>query len=152
MELEEDKRNLIHREIDKFRDTYKKYDEEEEKRNKDDDKSRDKRRYDDPGRTQRGLKNKYRDRNRRSQSIEGNFDHSKSPIDEEKLLIKRHQEKINREKEISYQRRLKDWELRERRKFKDYEKAKYREYETKEDQEIERQKLKQFLQDYNDDK
>ncbi|XP_017487215.1 PREDICTED: RNA-binding protein 25-like [Rhagoletis zephyria] len=66
--------------------------------------------------------------------------------------MRRRKDKITREKEVAYQRRLRDWESREKRKAKDYERESINEARIKEEEEIEKQKLKQFLQDYDDDK
>ncbi|KAI7690066.1 hypothetical protein SSS_02258 [Sarcoptes scabiei] len=175
MDIEDDKRNLIHREIDKFRDTYKKYDEEkeEEKRKKEEEKSRRidrkdreskrsrSRDRDDRNRSNRDRKNRDREKDRRSDrhdrrspSFEEELerDRSESPVDEEELFFRRKRQEQIREKEISYQRRLRDWESREKRKAKDYSKERQKEIKLKKEEEIERQKLKQFLQDYDDDK
>lgn len=66
--------------------------------------------------------------------------------------MKRRKDKITREKEVAYQRRLRDWESREKRKSKDYDRDSLKESRRKEEEEIEKLKLKQFLQDYDDDK
>nr|XP_027199429.1 RNA-binding protein 25-like [Dermatophagoides pteronyssinus] len=174
MDIEDDKRNLIHREIDKFRDTYKKYDEEkeEEKRKKEEERTR---RSDRRGDSKKRSRSRDRDgdsrsrrkggsskddrdrrnRDRRSSSYELETlerDRSQSPVDEEESLIRRRRQEQNREKEISYQRRLRDWESREKRKAREYERERQKELRRKKEEEIEKQKLKQFLQDYDDSK
>ncbi|KAI2805704.1 putative RNA-binding protein 25 [Blomia tropicalis] len=163
LDMEDEKRSLIHREIDKFRDTYKKYDEEkeEEKRKKEEDRAK---RSDRSAKDETRSRSKDQDerrlrlgrdrRTRRSntQSPDIDRDRSGSPLDEEEILLKRRNEKMLREKEQSYQRRLRNWESRERRKAKENEKEREKEIRRKEEEEIERLKLKQFLQDYDDER
>lgn len=61
-------------------------------------------------------------------------------------------EKKAREKEAAYQERLRNWELRERRKIKDYEKEKEKELNKEEEREKEAKRLKEFLEDYDDER
>lgn len=57
-----------------------------------------------------------------------------------------------REKEAAYQERLRAWEGRERRKAKDYDKEKERERCREEEREREAKRLKEFLEDYDDER
>lgn len=57
-----------------------------------------------------------------------------------------------REKEASYQRRLREWELRESRKAKEYEREKHKEEKIKGEEEKETRRLKEFLEDYDDER
>lgn len=61
-------------------------------------------------------------------------------------------EKKAREKEAAYQERLRNWEMRERRRNKDYEKEKERELNREEEREKEAKRLKEFLEDYDDER
>ena len=56
------------------------------------------------------------------------------------------------EKERSYQERLKKWETRENKMARQYENDKQKEVRKKEDEEREALKLREFLEDYDDDK
>lgn len=51
---------------------------------------------------------------------------------------------------MCYQRHLRDWEAREKRKTKEYLRERQKEARRKEEEEKEKKKLKQFLQDYDD--
>ena len=53
---------------------------------------------------------------------------------------------------IFFQERLRDWEARERRKAKEHEKEKERERLKEEDREREAKRLKEFLEDYDDER
>lgn len=61
-------------------------------------------------------------------------------------------EKRAREKEVAYQERLRNWEIRERRKAKEYERENERERCRDEEREREAKRLKEFLEDYEDDR
>lgn len=61
-------------------------------------------------------------------------------------------EKKAREKEAAYQERLRNWEMRERRKIKEYEKEKEKELSKEEEREKEAKRLKEFLEDYDDER
>lgn len=146
LDMEDDKRNLIHREIDKFRDTYKKYDKvkEDEKKRKEEDRARRKRDRSN------SRDDKFKGEKHRAHSSDERD--SLSPLDEDQLILKRRQEKRSREKESSFRKRLSNWEKREKRKAKEYQIEKEKEDRRIESMEVEKQKLKQFLQDYDDDK
>ncbi|GLV45567.1 uncharacterized protein CBL_02587 [Carabus blaptoides fortunei] len=57
-----------------------------------------------------------------------------------------------REKEAAYQERLRTWETRERRKAKEYEKEREKERLKEEEREREAKRLKEFLEDYDDER
>ena len=61
-------------------------------------------------------------------------------------------ERKARDKETSYQERLRKWELREQRMQSDYKKDKSKEMKRADDIEREGKKLREFLEDYDDDK
>lgn len=231
MDIEDEKKTLIHREIGKFRSTYKKQDEEKEKleaeraRERELRKERDRRDRDrernrlSPSRDRKlePLSNRYdressgrydsrperaldrpdrnndyrsldrgdrdrnerdrnerdrneRDRNERDRNERDRIDRdridrdridrdrndrerelSRSNYEDDETIELRRQQREERKKEQSYQKRLKDWEIREERKRRQYEKDKYRSIEKKKEEEKELLNLKQFLEDYNDD-
>lgn len=71
---------------------------------------------------------------------------------EDELRERKKLEKRARDKEAAYQERLRNWELRERRKAKDYERDSERERCREEDREREAKRLKEFLEDYEDER
>ncbi|KAK6295379.1 hypothetical protein J4Q44_G00346050 [Coregonus suidteri] len=203
--LEDDKRDLISREISKFRDTHKKLEEEKDKkekeraefererrerdkererererrdreREKEREKERERERERDRERD-RGDRDRDRDRNRtkerererewerersrdrskdRSQSREVSRDRDKDKKrdqeDEEEVYERRRLERKLRDKEAAYQERLKNWEIRERKKARDYSKESEREEERRREMTKESKRLKEFLEDYDDDR
>ncbi|XP_035228240.1 RNA-binding protein 25-like isoform X2 [Stegodyphus dumicola] len=227
MDLEEDKKSLIHREIDKFRDTYKRAEEEKEKdkerrprrreyespeprsRDRDRDRDRDRERERERDRDKRWSKERslgreerssrrrrsrerdhksprespvvtreHRERSRerqverqRSVSRDRNdWNRERERSDEKTTTVSRpkekeydkeeeedayerkKQERKIREKEALYQDRLRNWVARERRKAKEYEKEKIKAEEQKKDEAKEARRLKEFLEDYDDEK
>lgn len=72
--------------------------------------------------------------------------------DEEDAYERRKLERKLRDKEAAYQERLKNWELRERKKARDYAKDSEREDERRRDMMKEGKRLKEFLEDYDDDR
>nr|XP_009305706.1 RNA-binding protein 25 isoform X2 [Danio rerio] len=191
MELEDDKRDLISREISKFRDTHKKLEEEKERerqqiekerRERDKEREREKERRDrerekerererqkerekerererdrERERTKEKEREKERSRDRskdRSRSREKNREEKKREReeDEEEAYERRKLERKLREKEVAYQERLKNWEIRERKKSRDYSKETEREDERQREMTKEAKRLKEFLEDYDDDR
>ncbi|RTG87079.1 uncharacterized protein DC041_0001422 [Schistosoma bovis] len=71
-------------------------------------------------------------------------------IDNEEESIKKKLEKKLREKEESYQKRLKQWEIRERKKANEYEHERDHERKRQRELQIEAQRLKEFFEDYDD--
>uniref|UniRef100_A0A4W5MPM9 RNA binding motif protein 25b n=1 Tax=Hucho hucho TaxID=62062 RepID=A0A4W5MPM9_9TELE len=201
--LEDDKRDLISREISKFRDTHKKLEEEKDKkekeraefdrerrerdkererererrdreREKEREKERERERERDRERD-RSDRDRDRDRNRtkererewerershdrskdRSHSREVSRDRDKDKKrdqeDEEEVYERRRLERKLRDKEAAYQERLKNWEIRERKKARDYSKESDREEERRREMTKESKRLKEFLEDYDDDR
>uniref|UniRef100_A0A8C6L0D8 RNA binding motif protein 25 n=1 Tax=Nothobranchius furzeri TaxID=105023 RepID=A0A8C6L0D8_NOTFU len=194
MELEDDKRDLISREISKFRDTHKKLEEEKgkkdkerqelekERRERDKERERERERRDrekekererekerDRDREREREKDRERERTKerersrdiseaRSKSGERTREEKKRTRDEdeEDIFERRRLERRLRDKEAAYQERLKNWEIRERKKTRDYSKETEREDERfllligldmKE-----AKRLKEFLEDYDDDR
>lgn len=244
MDIEEDKRNLITREIDKFRDTYKRQEEERDKdrerrrerkerrersveRSREREKERtgrgesprertvererpvDRERPADRERTadrgmernsekavERSSSNRGRDRSgergadrmeerarserapskARSESPERDWvrererereremreairirndsdrDWEREREEEEDAYERKKLERKLREKEAAYQERLRNWEARERRKEKEYEKERLKENERRTEEVKEARRLKEFLEDYDDER
>jgi RNA-binding protein 25 len=57
-----------------------------------------------------------------------------------------------REKELAYRERLKIWENREQKKLREYETDKKKEIQRRKQVQKDKKKLKQFLEDYDDEK
>ncbi|XP_034435590.1 RNA-binding protein 25b isoform X1 [Hippoglossus hippoglossus] len=214
IDMEEDKRDLISREISKFRDTHKKLEEEKDKREKErleferDRKDREKERERERERRDRERekerereqhrerererdrdKDRDKDRDRRprerererdwerERSRERSVDHNRArpsltdrslmipepsrdrdrekkrdQEDDEESYERRKLERKLRDKETAYQERLKNWELRERKKARDYAKETEREDERRREMMKEGKRLKEFLEDYDDDR
>lgn len=95
------------------------------------------------------------DRIDRERNEDRNIAHSNSDrqIDEnEEAQEKRRLERRLREKEASYQKRLRNWEAREIRKAKEHKKYEMKQELRKNEEVREIRKLKQFLEDYDDDR
>ncbi|XP_015206659.1 RNA-binding protein 25 isoform X2 [Lepisosteus oculatus] len=203
IEMEEDKRDLISREISKFRDTHKKLEEEkgkkekerqeiererrerekererererrdrerekerererekerEKERERERERDRDRERTKDKEREREREKERSRDRSKdRSRSREKSRDREKDKKrdreeDEEEAYERRKLERKLREKEAAYQERLKNWEIRERKKAREYAKEAEREEERRRETAKEAKRLKEFLEDYDDDR
>ncbi|XP_075904840.1 RNA-binding protein 25 isoform X2 [Nelusetta ayraudi] len=200
MEMEDDKRDLISREISKFRDTHKKLEEEkgkkekerleiekerrerdkererererrdrekekerERERDKERERDRDRDRDRDRERERERTKERERERERpksrdvsqgRSKSRERIRDDKKRDRneDEEDVYERRRLERRLRDKEAAYQERLKNWEIRERKKSRDYSKDTERDDERRRETLKEAKRLKEFLEDYDDDR
>ncbi|KAM8831924.1 RNA-binding protein 25b [Spinachia spinachia] len=191
IDMEDDKRDLISREISKFRDTHKKLEEEKDKREKerlefererrdrekererererrdrDREKERERERERERDRDKdRDRRTRERDRDwepirsrdktpERSRSREVSRDREKKrdQEDEEEAYDRRKLERKLRDKEAAYQERLKNWELRERKKARDYAKEAEREDERRREMVKEGKRLKEFLEDYDDER
>ncbi|XP_064811617.1 LOW QUALITY PROTEIN: RNA-binding protein 25-like [Oncorhynchus masou masou] len=211
MEMEDDKRDLISREISKFRDTHKKLEEEKGKKEQERqeidkdrrerdkererererrDREREKEREKEKERNDNNNKERERDRDRdreridrdrertrerergdrgerervKERSREVSIDRSRSrersrdekkhdrEEDQEEAYERRKLERKMRDKETAYQERLKNWEMRERKKTRDYDKENQREDERRREMTKEGKRLKEFLEDYDDDK
>ncbi|XP_055015698.1 RNA-binding protein 25 [Boleophthalmus pectinirostris] len=220
IEIEDDKRDLISREISKFRDTHKKLEEEKGKREKerqdlekerkerdkkrehegerrdrdrdrerdrDRDRERDRERDRDRERERERERERDRERDRerereretrerdrtrertREREREKDRDRSREVSEDRKSRERtRKDEKIDpnediedvyerrrlerrlRDKEAAYQERLKNWEIREKKKERDYEKEMEREKERRRERVKEAKRLKEFLEDYED--
>ncbi|XP_065152546.1 RNA-binding protein 25 isoform X2 [Paramisgurnus dabryanus] len=186
MGLEEDKRDLISREISKFRDTQKKLEEEKERerlqtekerKERDKEREREKERRDrdreEREKERQKEREKERDRERdrertKEKEREKSRDHSKDRSisrersreekkkereeDEEEAYERRKLERKLRDKEAAYQECLKNWEIRERKKSRDYSKEAEREEDKHREMTKEAKRLKEFLEDYDDDR
>ncbi|CAL8314380.1 unnamed protein product [Lota lota] len=223
IDMEDDKRDLISREISKFRDTHKKLEEEKDKREKErqefeqdrrerdrqrrerEEQQRERERERERGDRDKGDRDKVdrvdrdkvdrdrvdrdrervdrerervdrereraeRERERRTKEkdweMERSGDRSRSrdrsrgrdndkkrdPEEEEGLHERRKLERRLREKEAAYQERLKNWELRERKKTRDHSKGVEREEERLREMLKEGKRLREFLEDYDDER
>uniref|UniRef100_A0A674B3R7 RNA binding motif protein 25 n=1 Tax=Salmo trutta TaxID=8032 RepID=A0A674B3R7_SALTR len=220
MEMEDDKRDLISREISKFRDTHKKLEEEKGKKeqerqevdkdrrerdkererererrdrerekekerndnnNKERERDRDRDRIDrerertkererergerergerergerERGERERGERERVKERSREvSEDRKRSRDEKKHDReeDQEEAYERRKLERKMRDKETAYQERLKNWEIRERKKARDYDKENQREEERRHEMTKEGKRLKEFLEDYDDDR
>ncbi|MBN3298822.1 RBM25 protein, partial [Amia calva] len=202
IEMEEDKRDLISREISKFRDTHKKLEEEKgkkekerqeierERREREKERERERERRDrerekerererekerekerererERDRDRERTKDKEREREREREKERNKFsrifcseksrDRDKDKKrdreeDEEEAYERRKLERKLREKEAAYQERLKNWEIRERKKAREYAKESEREEERRRETAKEAKRLKEFLEDYDDDR
>lgn len=88
-----------------------------------------------------------RDRDNRSQKEV----YKDREMEEEEKERKRAERKA-REKEEGYQERLRAWEAREAKKAKEYEAYSFKEKKKSDEQEREGRKLKEFLEDYDDER
>ncbi|XP_012724497.2 RNA-binding protein 25b isoform X3 [Fundulus heteroclitus] len=203
IDIEEDKRDLISREISKFRDTHKKLEEEKDKREKErlefererrerekererererrdrereKERERERKRERDLERERDRDRDKERDRRTReterererdwerdrsaersrsreqSRDRERERDKKRDQEDEEDAYERRKLERKLRDKEAAYQERLKNWELRERKRARDYAKEAERDDERRRETVKEGKRLKEFLEDYDDDR
>lgn len=175
-DLEEDKRDIIHREIGKFRkfaeEEEQKKEREKDRRKRDEkvlrstspmaepvviERKKERRRSRSTDRFERERED--RDRERERERIREDLSAPKTvrnvqrqkEMDEE-LRDRKKREKKTREMEAAYQERLRIWELRERRKAKDYERENERERCRDEEREREAKRLKEFLEDYEDER
>ncbi|XP_065660659.1 RNA-binding protein 25 isoform X3 [Hydra vulgaris] len=93
-----------------------------------------------PIRSSRRSKSRSRERDRGG--IEDN--------DEE--YERRRMERIRKDKEHAFLEKLKEWEIRERKRARDYEKQSTKEERKRTEEEEERAHLLEFLEDYDDDR
>merc|ERR1711936_51743 len=97
----------------------------------------------------RGRGSRDRDGGRETRSQREIF--KEREMEEEEKERKRAERKA-REKEANYQERLRAWETRETKKGKEYEKERLKEKKKAEEMEREGRKLKEFLEDYDDER
>ncbi|CAH8521612.1 unnamed protein product [Schistosoma rodhaini] len=168
MDLDNDRKDLINREIESFRKRNEKEDQNDNKqsRSKGTDSGRSSStnlqlhssyslndRVDREYRRERGRRSRSRSGSLTSRSqrpITSGFLTSNKDIDNEEESIKKKLEKKLREKEESYQKRLKQWEIRERKKANEYEHERDHERKRQRELQIEAQRLKEFFEDYDD--
>ncbi|XP_018649241.1 putative rna binding motif protein 25 [Schistosoma mansoni] len=168
MDLDNDRKDLINREIESFRKRNEKEDQNDNKqsRPKGTDSGRSSStnlqlhssyslndRVDREYRRERGRRSRSRSGSLTSRSqrpITSGFLTSNKDIDNEEESIKKKLEKKLREKEESYQKRLKQWEIRERKKANEYEHERDHERKRQRELQIEAQRLKEFFEDYDD--
>ncbi|XP_046400942.1 RNA-binding protein 25-like isoform X1 [Ischnura elegans] len=117
-----------------------------------------------PSSTSSRLRSKARERDRGRRSHSRSRDRDDGPAkksekdlmrereEEEELKEKKKMDRRAREKEAAYQERLRNWEGRERRKAKEQEKERERERLRQEEQSREAKRLKEFLEDYDDER
>lgn len=179
VDMEEEKKNLIHREIRSFRNTYKEDQMDREQRDREQERSRERRREQrerqerlrererrlhrsesrsrsrSPSRQRTRSRSRYRSRSRSRSRERSRTDRDKEYEDKENLEEMHERRKLERklrEKEASYQERLKNWETRERKKERDLERTREKEAERKQEEMHEARRLKEFLEDYDDDR
>ncbi|VEL21064.1 unnamed protein product, partial [Protopolystoma xenopodis] len=157
MDLDNDRKDLINREIETFRKRHEQKDDDSDKRAK-------ARRDATSSRlkleAERASREREKERRRtRSRSVEisrknrGTTSGSvisasvTGVLDEEDEAIRKKLERKLKEKEESYQERLRQWEARERKKAAEYEREKEREKKKKDDIEVEAQRLREFFED-----
>ncbi|TPP67584.1 Alpha/beta hydrolase domain-containing protein 13 [Fasciola gigantica] len=167
MDLDDERKDLINREIEIFR-----------KRNEKEDQNESATRRVKPRDNERssglqlyssyvdGDRRDYRrDKSRRSRSRSPDGKRSRGTItrslvipsgksqvlDEEEEAIRKKLERKLREKEESYQKRLKQWESRERKKTAEYDHEREHERRRQKELQVEAQRLREFFEDYNDD-
>ncbi|KAF5396553.1 Rna binding motif protein 25 [Paragonimus heterotremus] len=160
MDLDDDRKDLINREIEIFRKRNEKEDQNDSSHRRT--KPRDSERsssglqlyaaYVENDRREREYrKDKTRGGRSRSRSGEHKRSRGKSQVvDEEEEAIRKKLERKLREKEESYQKRLKQWETRERKKANEYEHEREHEIKRQRELQIEAQRLKEFFEDYDD--
>ncbi|KAL4237430.1 putative RNA-binding protein 25 [Mactra antiquata] len=98
------------------------------------------------GRTSRRSRSRERERERDRRARDRELE------EEEEAKERRKMEKKIREMEIAYQERLKNWEARERKKSREYDKEREREEERKNEEYKEARRLREFLEDYDDER
>ncbi|XP_025208125.1 RNA-binding protein 25-like [Melanaphis sacchari] len=209
---EDEKKNLIFREIGKFREVMKKREEEKEverkkkqekeklngrhatpdspdseenrrirrreerdKRDKEKEerdkrereRERDERDKRDREKKERRDKEREREKKDREKSIDkenrkekepeksrGHYDKNRlreKEMEEEELELKKEEDR-RREREIAYQEKRKQWEIRENQKKKELSKERAKKQMIEEERERNAKKLKEFLEDYDDEK
>uniref|UniRef100_A0A8C4NBE0 PWI domain-containing protein n=1 Tax=Eptatretus burgeri TaxID=7764 RepID=A0A8C4NBE0_EPTBU len=163
MGLEDEKKDLITREISKFRDTHKKLEEEKELREKERQVERDARDRDhDRDRDRIGVEEHHKERECSQRATSREFSPASDRSHERKISSRERDEsgedpyerkrlaKRLREKEVSYQERLKGWEARERKKAKSYEKEDKKERHRRKEMVKEAKRLRVFFEEYDD--
>ncbi|CAD5121807.1 DgyrCDS10279 [Dimorphilus gyrociliatus] len=169
IDIEDEKKDIIDSEINKFREKHKDADEVERDKERDyarelrkrreveaEKRERDKERERDRVRDDRDRdRTKGRDRDKNDYRAKDRKDH-KSPDfsdDEEEASYERKRtERKLKQKETAYQERLKTWEKRERMKSREYSKDEEKENERLTIEKKEAKRLRQFLEDYNDER
>ena len=128
---------------------------EAEKETTRDDKKRDRR---DHSPTHERLRDRNRKRvdatrdRRERREADSRSETRESSVDDEESAERRRLERQLREKESSYQQRLRNWEIREVRREHENEDYQRREVERQADEAKEAKKLKIFLEDYDDER
>jgi len=130
------------------RDREKEYERRRERKRRDvDDWSDEESRRSKRGTPTRERLDTERSRRSRSRSREKNKDE-----EDESDYEKRRLERVKREKEKAYADRLKEFEARERKKMREYEKQAVKDLKRKDEEAEERIHLREFLEDYDDDR
>ncbi|XP_067943525.1 RNA-binding protein 25-like [Watersipora subatra] len=183
---DEDAKNLINREINRFREAYK----DDEVVTEIKPGSRDPTKKEAPVRRRESPERRARERERERRSekpVERERDRDRKPEREEKeerrVCRSRSKENIRRversrsprkredpeedpderyerlrlerqlrDKERAYQERLKNWEVRERKKIREFERERQRSEERKAEEKKEARRLREFLEDYDDER
>lgn len=93
-----------------------------------------------------------RERDREEKLMKNARDSQREKEMEEEAHERKKTEKRAREIEIAYQERLRNWEIRERRKGKEYDREREKEQNKEDEREREAKRLKEFLEDYDDER
>ncbi|RWS27023.1 RNA-binding protein 25-like protein [Leptotrombidium deliense] len=150
-ESEKDKENTSFEKKDRDKESDQRNHDRYSREKSSDDRSRE-RRVRNRERTPVKERNSRKDRYDRNDRLDDRNNSDRGIEDEEEAYERRRMERKLREKEASYQERLRNWEARELRKSKDYEKDKSKQEMKRDEESKEMKRLKQFLEDYDDDR
>uniref|UniRef100_A0A9J7ZDH6 RNA binding motif protein 25a n=1 Tax=Cyprinus carpio carpio TaxID=630221 RepID=A0A9J7ZDH6_CYPCA len=122
-----------------------------EKKEREKERERERERTKERERVKERSRDRSKDRSRSREKIREEKKREREE-DEEEAYERRKLERKLRDKEAAYQERLKNWEIRERKKARDYSKETEREEERNREMTKEAKRLKEFLEDYDDDR
>jgi len=147
-EREKEKEREREREKEKEREKERERERERRRREREERERTDRKR--DESRDRGGERGGERERRSTPSKRRSSSPHERDVDDEEVDRIRL--EKIRRDKDNAYMERVRDWELRERKRLRELEKQIQKEEKKKEEEEEERANLLEFLEDYDDDK
>jgi len=101
------------------------------------------------GEEERRRRTRSRSRDRRERSPRKREEPDEDPDERYERL---RMERQLRDKEQAYQERLKNWEVRERKKIREFERERQRSEERKAEEKKEARRLREFLEDYDDER
>ena len=149
----------MHRPNKSYSRTNDPYSEQEDEKEPEKDERRDEKRRERRDRSP--THDRLRDRNRKRDAPrdrrdrrepDSRSDNREGSADDEETAERRKLDRQLREKETSYQQRLRNWENREVRKNREFDDYQRREQERQAEETKEAKKLKVFLEDYDDDR